>query len=259
MADLQTQKYHKHIFPDLNITLKRFYTRESPDKVGTLEMWKEGLDDLYNQMPFPDFWKDMVLEIWDMKSPDLISKTNATLLDFDLHTPGNQTAAGLYFNGDSKRLALGVFSGNYFGARDTMSHEIGHMYGDISDLFEGKAGISTILTKWFEDNRPHQTSNLHEDFAETYRAILGGVQSRGTFSDRKKYTPPPEMYTFMRTAFWLAANLKNTIVSDFSIKGSYCQWLEWYKFGWVQYPRKWYALTNNWDKFAWENGKWVSV
>jgi hypothetical protein len=267
-----TQKYHKHIFPDLNISLSRFYVGGTPDEVGSVSFWKEAIDQLYAQLPFPEFWKSFELEIWHMGSPDLIKHDSVTLLDYDKSVAGYQTAAGLFFG--NKKLALGVFypgwqpgvpsasipsTDDLKNARKVISHEIGHAYSDMSNLFKDHSKIANTLSTTFERLRPNQTQNVHEDFAETYRACLGTDECRGTFSDGKLFMPSPALNTLMRCCFMLSRNLENKNWSNLKFNDSWCQW-EQVEFSiWPFYSTRYYALTVNWEMFIWENNTWKKI
>ena len=269
MANLEDQKYDIYVMPELDVTIARYYVQDSPDSVGTLDDIIKMVWEHYRKMPFKSLWKGARIEFWDMASPDLISSRNVTLKDYDLHKEGDQGASGLYFSADSKRIALAVYN-NAFSvqgvsppefARQTFSHEWGHLYGDLVGLLENKNAIETLLTQNFHLYKPKQAQSDSEDIAEVYRALLGGPDTIGTYSDKKKADLPPEMYTLMRTAYWLSRNLASKTVEDLTFYSRWCV----YKLRTV-YP--WYAmkpdsltfhaLTANWDSFDWVGGKWKS-
>lgn len=274
MANL-SQKYHRYIYPDLDIRLNRYYTGDTPDDVGTVGLWKEPLDQMYAQLPFPMFWKGLELEVWHMGCPDLINTGKVTLLDYQLDVPGYQTAVGLYTG--NKKIAVGVFVDgwqpgvpcdkdpswdNLIYTRNALSHEIGHMHADFIDYNEsGNSQIAQQMTILFNNLRPNQTSNVGEDYAETFRAILGADKLRGYFSDNKPFTPSPQLNTLIRCAYWLNSNLSGKIVKNLKLNDGWCQWdqMEVVSWMWPFYRTDYMALTNNWELFKAIDGKWVKV
>jgi hypothetical protein len=258
------QKCHVYTIPWYGVILKRFYVGSSPDEVGTIEFWGEAIRQLFDQMPFLQYWQGLELEIWHMKSPDLVSPGKQTLLDYDPNTPGCQVAAGLTFG--PKRICLGVFpdgwtasgggsdtltDANREQARKAFSHEAGHQNHFATDLDAANTIAAELRREW-ANLRPRQTENTHEDWAETYRALFGISSVRGTFSDGKPFTPGAKLFTFLKVAYWLGTNLKSRIVSGLNVRDTYVQWLR------VD-EGKYYALTNNWEQFVWNGASWVRV
>lgn len=270
MADLSVQKYDVYEIPDLEVTIARYYVEDSPDSVGTIEEIEKCVRDHFKKMPFKLLWQGSRFEFWDKRSPDLISSRNVTLLDYDLHKEGNQTAAGLYFSADSKRVALlvnnelhrinGLTPVEF--ALDTFSHEFGHLYGDLCGFFERGSKIEELLTDLFNDIRPRQTANPSEDFAETYRALRGGPSTIGTFSDGKEANLSDELDTLVRCAYWLSGNLRNESgLESLELFPRWCTYTIRTEYPWYYFKaptRTAYALTNNWDKFVWKDG-WVAA
>ena len=262
MADL-TQKYHIHTIPWYEVILKRFYIGDDPNSVGTVDFWKYAIMQLYDQMPFPTLWKGIEMEIWDMNCPDLINSTKATLLDYDLSQSGNQSAVGLYFG--NKRLALGIYHnidriyGDHLDySRQALPHEFGHLYADMCGFTKDISNIEKELTQQFRNLRPHQSENEHEDYAETYRAILGTDVVRNKFSDGKIYYYNPTIKTLLKCSYWLSQNLKDKFISDFTLFDGWCRWTQ-YERSWWNTITTYYALTENWDQFKWDGSTWHMI
>jgi len=258
------QKYHTYTIPWYGVILKRFYVGDTPDEVGTIEFWSEPVRQLFDQVPFLYLWSGLELEIWHMGSPDLVSTTQQTLLDYDLSVPGYQVAAGLTFG--KKRIALGIFPDgwsptgggtdhltetNRVTARNAISHEYGHFLRFASDM-DRETSIGSELRREWGVLRPNQTTNTHEDFAETVRACLGVPGAKGTFSDGKGFIPSPKLLTFIKTVYWLGVNLALRPVSGLTIFDTYVRWFR-------TDENKYYALTSNWDQFVWDGAKWVRL
>lgn len=272
MANLNTN-CHVHFYPDLEVTLKRFYCGDSntQDQLGTIHFWKKYIDELYAQMPFKELWRNLVLEIWHMDHPDLLilsrDKKIPTLLDFKVDVPGYQTAVGLHFG--NERIALGVFptgwdkhnpndylpvnTANLIYTAKAMSHEIGHWYFEESKFFHRSNEIQKIMNNLYIENKYTQTANISENAAEEYRAIFGSDDVRGFFSDNKPYTPTNKLRTLIKIGYMLNGVLSNKNFSNFVMHDTWCEWIE-YGF-WYWNPRK-RALTQNWQLFEQIDGKW---
>ena len=266
MANLNT-KYHVHYFPDLGVTLKRFYIWEE-DELGSPYFWKEYLQQLYDQMPFKELWNNLKIEIWHMDHPDLLKlmkKGAPTLLDFRINVPGMQVATGLYFG--KEKIALAVFPPKWRShnpsnpipvsqdsiiyTAKTLSHEIGHWYFDQSGFFTDKTLIGRILTDEYMKNKMNQTENVHENAAEEYRLILGTDNVRGTFSDNKRAVAPEKLKALIKMGYMLYTNNKRKNVFDFKLHNTWCEWKEWH---WFTVKKR--ALTQNWDRFEWRDNGW---
>jgi len=279
MADLN-QSYHVHIYPDMGITLKRFYI-DDPDELGTVEYWKKAIDELYAKMPFPNLWKDLKLELWHMDHPDLLNAAIVQLDDFNLKKDGAQVAAGLHYG--NERIALALFSDEWRArwkpdpenhgtpaqkdidyARSVLSHEVGHWYAREADLFElsSKSYIQKttrgLFIELYNGDDRYDEDNHIEKFAEAYRATLGSKEVVGTLGNGNLYEPSASFFTLMKQIYWLNRNLRNKNISNFQLKGNYSQWLETSGL-WFLPTKTWYALTRNWEKFKWVDGKWKSI
>jgi len=269
MANLDHQKYHKHIFPDLSLTLKRFYVGDTPDDLGTVPFWKSVIAGMYSQMPKPSLWSGVEIEIWDTKSPDLINFKNSKiqhLLDYDPQLPGDQGAAELYFMGNSKKIALACPLPNPWDTIDpvgwcakNLSHGFGHLYHDIcgfSDA-ESNGGVYDHLTSLFEQYRPRQAQNIHEDFAEVYRASFGHRGTLGYFSDNQPFTASPELYTLLENAYDLSSLLEGVDVSDMALHSS--GWVTWTQWTWKWWWKdRTYKAMKHGDVFTYTNEGWKS-
>lgn len=267
MANLNA-KYHTHIYPDLGITLKRFYCGASPDELGRVDFWKQSIDEMYAKMPCPDLWKNLTIEIWHMDHPDLLEAGKVTLADYDPNTPGCQVAAGLYFG--NERLALGVFPEgwqapqpnnprqvndyNAWKTRNVLPHEIGHWYFDQSGMNKGGTSHIQKILDWNWENviRIKQIPNTHEEAAEFYRAMFGTSDTIGRFSDNKPFVPGEKKKSFVKMIYMLYGTLKNTYIRSFQLHDTWCEWEEGY-WWWEQKKR---ALTSNWDLFEWRDNGW---
>ena len=267
---LASQKIDTYNIPELGVTIERHFVQNSPDSVGDLRTWVSAVWDLFYRIPFYSLWKGTLIRIFDMKSPELdemIARGEANLKDYDPNTSGNQTAAGLYYGGDSKRLDIGVWTDSIYKdstpvdwSSKVLSHEFGHLYHDLCQINDGHDAntIEAYLSGWFEDNRPRQTENISEDFAETYRAVLGIESTRGFFSDNKPYDYPQSMYTFLKTAYALSGYLKNKRISNISIHNNYVQYRETKQLFWYTWD-EWYAYTTSFRLYKWKNGGWEFV
>lgn len=224
-----------------------------PEELGTAQQWEDTIKQLYSQMPFPDLWKPLQLEIWNMNRT-----AGNPLYNYD---GKGGTATGLTWPGQNL-IQLGVFadgtgltSRSITNALKTLSHEAGHYYADRCGIESGQAQIQKTLTNKFNELRPHQTEPLSEDFAEVYRAICGADNVRYTFSNDKAYTAPERLQTLVKTAYWLVGNIGQAGVSNFSIPGGYCQWLQSDNL----FSHAWYAVDQNWIKYRWNGKDWLKV
>lgn len=255
MANLDTN-YHAHYYPDLGVTLKRFYIGPDAEYLGTVARWKREIDELYNQMPHPEFWRNLKLEVWDMAHPDLLNGASPTLKDYDLKTPGYQTAVGLHFGGE--RIALGYFKerGIEYSIK-ALSHEVGHWYADQAG-YGSNTWWGREFRGLFNEIRPHQTENEHEDFAEVYRAILGSNQCRGYFSDDKAFYPTDSLKTLIKCALPIADRARYLNISSLKVMGTWVKLTVKTGF-WPLERTQYFAVTQNWDWFEWTGSKWKQL
>lgn len=239
----------------------------NPDELGTAAQWQREIDGLFGQLPFPDYWKGLQLSIWHMSHPDL-QKNLPNLRDYDTNTPGCQVASGLYYGG--KRLDLGVFpdrwspteagpttltEANRQAALRTLSHEIGHMHHDVCGFTAGRNAVGNEITRLFRSLRPNQTGSEYEDWAETYRAVMGADGVRGFFSDNKPFTPQPALLAFMKGAYWLSAALAGKAVHSMSAAAGYVQWGER-----VWWWDNWFRLNvSTWQVEKWTGTTWIKA
>lgn len=254
------------------VILIRFNVGPDINEVGTLSFWTEILHQLYAQMPFPSLWNKLKLSVWHMDHStldEMFRQGRACLQDYDTATPGYQVAVGLYTgNGE---LAIAIFPANwqadYTGparpltedariyGRKVWSHEAGHFYFDQSNYGKFLDDISRILTQWFRANRPKQTENEHEDGAEVYRAVCGSEDVRGTFSDDKPFTPKPELRSFIRCMFWMAANLRGCWVQSVTPGTSGVMYQIWVGLGW-----EWrWVSADDWHSEKWTGTAWKRI
>jgi hypothetical protein len=219
----------------------------APEELGTAAQWADIIKQLYTQMPFPELWRPLKIEIWNMQRRD-----GNPLHNYD--GKGN-TATGLTWPGQNL-IQLARFEGpnGIQNALKTLSHEAGHYYADRCG-FDGKTAIQRTLTGLFYAMRPHQTEPEPEDFAECYRAILGADNVRYTFSDNKAFTASERLTTLFKTWFWLVGNVGNAGVSNFSIPGNYCQWLQTDSL----FSYQWLAVDQNWVKYKWNGQSWLQI
>lgn len=256
------------------IKLKRFTVTNNPDEVGSLSVWYMAINDLYRQMPLDEFWDGTTIEVWNMDSPDLLrffQEKKVHLKDFDPNTPGMQTAAELYFMGNSKHVAVGYWNPNPWGVDplqfsiDVLSHGIGHMHHDICGFKdnESKSCVHHALTDLFDAYRPHQAAgdSYHEDYAETYRALFGGVNVRGTFSDGvKSITKFGEnqdyLFAIMRNAFELQNYVGTKEIRFLNAhKNGYLTWGEPIYF-WMWVIGYTYKAIRNGETYTYLDGEW---
>lgn len=246
------------------ITLHRHYLN-TPDELGTVAQWQREIDGLFSQLPFPAYWSGLVLSVWHMDHPDLKAGVS-NLRDYDPNQPGCQVAAGLYWG--KKQLDIGVFPDNYnpnqagstaipevnrTAALRVLSHEIGHMHHDICGLASNRDAISNEITRLFRQLRPNQTPNEYEDWAETYRAVMGTDATRGTFSDNKPYAPSSALLTLMKAAYWLSAAQAGKVIHSVSVSVGYAQWAQR-----VWWWDDWYRLSvNTWQAEKWNGSGWI--
>lgn len=259
------QKYHLYTIHWYGVILKRFYVGDSPDEVGTIEFWSEPVRQLFDQMPFAQLWNGLELEIWHMCSPDLVTQNKQTLLDYDLSKPGCQSAVGLTFG--KKKICLGVYPEGFMPGysdnpvdvtesnrqctRKALSHEFGHLLHFGADL-DAANTIGQEMRREWDVLRPRQAANTHEDWAECCRALFGTSDVRGTFSDGKPFVPTPRLFTFLKVAYWLGVNLSSRPVNDLTVFDTF---VRWYRTD----ESKYYALTSNWEQFAWNGTGWNRV
>lgn len=260
------EKYQRH---DINhgVSLKRFFISSNLESVdaelGSVEFWSGKINELYSRLPFRELWEGVTLNVINNSHPDLEllkSQGVVTVKDFDLNTPGNQTAVGLYWGNDSKRMDVNIFpERGFFWSANVLSHEFGHMIQDLSGIFEDKDDIQKLMTQWFRENRPHQAAgdNEHEDFAEVFRALCGFKVHQNKFSDDKVYDPPKGMKTLVRCCYNLAKILKNKKITDLNFHDWWCQWREWERVLWFIWVPKDKAMTDQWDTFTWNGSSWV--
>jgi len=210
--------------------LTRWYMGNA-DECGTVAFWQEHISQLYAQMPFPDLWRRVKLNVWHMDHPEQdnrVQRGQWCLEDYQPGTPGYQVADGL----TATEIDLALFPdgwqpGVYTGparpltdearnhSRLALSHEFGHFH-QFACRYDGSDDIAKHIKRCFQQLRPHQAAgdNEYEDWAETYRAILGADPCRGFFSDNKPFKPSPELYSLLRCAYWLQSNLANLPVQN---------------------------------------------
>jgi len=250
-----------------NITLER-HSMGHPDEVGSVPFWQTELDQLIRQNPFPQFWDGLKIEVWHMNDPQL-KHDQPNVLDYNLGQIGNQSAYGLCFMGGKKRIQIAVYPDNWKAdqsgpntisersrtiSRQSLSHEIGHMYADQCGIFTNYDRISAELTAMFRKYRTFQASTEVEDIAEIYRACMGGDEVRGTYSDGKKAVLSAELVTLMRSMFWLSVNLRHQSVNDVTVSPDFVQWST-PGFWWL---KSHYRLNlQKWQLERWTGATWV--
>ena len=278
------QKYAAHYISH-GVVLHRFFIGDSPDEVGTAAFWDAHIKELFEQLPFSEYWSGLDLKIWHMDSPELDAmraRGEVSLEDFDKVTPGCQVAAGLFFNKD--RLELGVFPDGYrpegispnkitvvnlANARKTLSHEAGHFHAFMCGAFDIGSFIRKEITRVYREylqtlGLSAQLGGEGEAWAEFYRAMLGAVECRGKFSDDKPFAPPRKLYMLFRTAYWLQGNLNQRIIDSFTVNENLVWWQDFS----VVYPipgipqlksNGYFAVDQNWVKYQYKNsaGTWA--
>lgn len=234
---MQSFGYKQDII-NYGVVIHRYYEGVADD-LGTLVFWDTVLSELYAKMPFPAFWKGLDIHIVDMDNPSLKEaneRGEANLRDYS-KDQGLQTAAGLYWHRD--KLEIAVFSNWLHGvSNDTLQkemvlqaakvlvHEIGHHHERESGC-GATTWLGKIITEQFDLYRPRKSHNRSEDWAEVYRALFGGKDTIGYFSDNKPYTPNPTLYTLMKSAYWLNINLISKHITDLKFNPGYVTWTEW--------------------------------
>lgn len=250
-----------------NITLER-HSMDHPDEVGSVPFWQTELDQLIRQNPFPQFWDGFKLEVWHMNDPQL-KHDQPNVLDYNLGQIGNQSAYGLCFMGGKKRIQIAVYPDQWRSdqsgsnhvteksrqiSRQSLSHEIGHMYADQCGIFTNYDRISAELTAAFRKWRTFQASSEVEDIAEIYRAVMGGDEVRGKYSDGKAFGHHPELSTLMRGMFWLSNNLRHQVICDLVVKQDFIEWTT-PGFLWL---KSYYRLNlQKWHHERWTGSQWV--
>jgi len=280
-------KYAAHYISH-GVVLHRFYIGESPDELGTAAFWDAHIKELYDQLPFPEYWSGLDLQVWHMDSPkldEMRASGEVNLEDYDLKTSGCQIAAGLFFSKD--RLDLGVFPEGYkpeavspnkltvtnlLNARKTLSHEAGHFHAMMCGAFDTGAYIRKEITRVFREqlqalSLAGQFGNEGEAWAEFYKSMLGAVECRGSFSDGKPFNPPRSLYLLFKTAYWLQGNLNQRVIDGFTVAENLVWWQDYS----ITYPipgfpqlksNGWFAVDQNWTKYKWQitnSGQWAWV
>lgn len=222
------------------VTLHRMYVNH-PDEIGTVFYWDNVMRQLGAEMPIYDFWNGLDIWLWDMRHPTLTDKrgVEVNLHDFDLKTPGNQVASGLFYNKD--KLEIGVFPNNWNSdkpsegvinlanidaARNTLCHEVGHYYANQCGYSTGQSFIEKEITRHFDAFRPKKAESVGEDFAEVYHAYFGVPGRKGFFSDMVPFTTKGRLYCLMRTAYALSQRLKNKMISNVIFYEQAVEWEE---------------------------------
>lgn len=213
---------------NFNTLLIRWFL-STPDELGTTAYWQQPLDQLYAQMPFRGLFEKLKLNIWHMDHGELtwrVEHGQWCLKDYDTSKPGYQVADGL----TASEIDLAVFPDGWrpedtnqarplpasalSHARKALSHEFGHWHQGQCRYGQSDP-IAQKITQWWQANRPHQAGNEYEDWAECYRATHGADECRGFFSDNKPFNPSPELYAFLRCAYWLQGNLAGKQIANF--------------------------------------------
>lgn len=248
------------------ITLHRYTPGDNFDELGTVAQYNLLADQLIMQYGYASLFNGADWHLYHMDCESLDEKTKrgiANLQDYDPRKPGNQVAAGLYWNRD--RLELGVFppswTTDYIGpyrritdygrnrAALTLPHEFGHHAA--RKWFDKDHNICRALRQLWESNgSPNQTTPA-EKVAEDYRALMGTDATRGTFSNGIKYTRDdnPRLYTVLRLANPLIDRLKTKYISNVRFWGdNHIQWNEyelvtiqiiWFPYTYAKYTGTW--------------------
>lgn len=279
------QKYAAHYISH-GVVLHRYYIGDSADEVGSAQFWDQHIKELFDQLPFPDYWAGLDLKIWHMDSPELDAmraRGEVNLEDYDKAQPGCQVAAGLFFNKD--RLEIGVFPDGYrpetvstnkltatnlANARRVLSHEAGHFHAAMCGAFDTSSFVRKEITRLFREQLQAlglsaQLGGEGEAWAEMYRAMLGAAECRGSFSDGKLFAAPRRLYLLFRTAYWLQSNLNQRVITDFALgTENLVWWQDWS----ITYPlpgfpqmksNGWFAVDQNWVKYQYKiiAGQWA--
>jgi len=235
--------------------------------------WQTSLHQLYAQLPFPGLWEPLELNVCHMDHPQLdrfVAERRPCLEDYDPATPGAQVAAGLQA---LNWIWIGVFppgwtAGVHTGperavslahcqaARKVLAHEAGHYYfGRCRYGHAADDDVSRRATAAFRLLRPQQTANEYEDAAETYRAICGDDETRGTFSDGKAFTPRPELRSLVRCLYWLTASLKGCWVASLEPKADWVWFQVWIGTSW-----RWRCVhATTYEQQEWNGSAWVRI
>jgi hypothetical protein len=139
-------------------------------------------------------------------------------------------------------------------SRQSLSHEIGHMYADQCGIFTNYDRISAELTALFRKYRTFQTSSEVEDIAEIYRACMGSDDVRGTYSDGKFAAMSAELETLMRGMFWLSTNLRHQVICELSVARDFIQWTVP---GWFWLKSHYRLNLQKWQHERWTGSAWV--
>lgn len=253
-----------------NITLER-HSMGHPDEVGSVPFWQTELDQLIRQNPFPQFWDGLKIEVWHMNDKDL-QKNKPNVLDRDEAKAGCQNSQELCFMngiGGEKRIQIAVYPEQWREQQDgpnhiterqrnisrqSLSHGVGHLYGDECGIFSNYDRISAELTAAFRKwNTKHAQSEV-EDVAEIYRAVMGGDDVRCKYSDGKQFGYHPELSTLMRGMFWLSKNLRHQVICDLVVKQDFIEWTT-PGFWWL---KSYYRLNlQKWQHERWTGSQWV--
>lgn len=247
--------------------IRHYYS--TPDELGTATYWRDAVNNLGNQMPFGDYWRNLRLHIWHMDHPDLRLASAPPLLDADPATPGYQCLSGVHT--DPGVIHLPVFPNGFDPARPTgkpltetnrlatrqvFSHEAGHMYSHFVGYARSGKTVWAEITRHFDSKRPYKGHNKYEDWAECYRYFHGADDVRGTFSDGTRFNPSAELVTLFKAAYWLSVVCASSIVQNMSISPG---WVQWYQPAGFLSPAQFRALAidqGEYHEYVHRNNRW---
>lgn len=247
------------------------YSLGAEDELGTVDQWSQPMHDLYAVQPFPSLWQQLRrINAWHMDHAQLDAETAAkiaNLQDYDTITPGCQVAAGLFFDGD-RGIDVGVFPNgwtpDYNGPRrfippnavanavSVLYHESGHFLMWACRILSGQDDISKKASQLLTDFAAgqNQASNLSEYFAELFRALV-----KGTFSDEKAFTFPPDLKSLLLCLYWLTAALKGYWVVSLAPGNGGCMYQVfidgWFRWRWIS--------SVDWHSEEWTGSVWKRI